>query len=178
MVRPLRATFDEDAERYDRARPGYPAELFDDLAALAGLRPGDRVLEIGPGTGQATVPLARRGYRIVAVELGTGLAAVARRNLAAFPDVEVVNAAFEDWPLPAEPFDAVVAATAFHWIDPDVRLARTAQTLRPGGALAASPFKAGYVSAKHGAMGLVKTLALEGAEHGILATAVCPGFVR
>ena len=45
-------------------------------------------------------------------------------------------------------------------------------------ALAASPFKAGYVSAKHGAMGLVKTLALEGAEYGILATAVCPGFVR
>ena len=45
-------------------------------------------------------------------------------------------------------------------------------------ALAASPFKAGYVAAKHGAMGLVKTLALEGAEHGILATAVCPGFVR
>jgi 3-hydroxybutyrate dehydrogenase len=45
-------------------------------------------------------------------------------------------------------------------------------------ALAASPYKAGYVSAKHGAMGLVKTLALEGGEHGILATAVCPGFVR
>jgi 3-hydroxybutyrate dehydrogenase len=45
-------------------------------------------------------------------------------------------------------------------------------------ALTASPFKAGYVAAKHGALGLVKTLALEGAEHGILATAVCPGFVR
>jgi 3-hydroxybutyrate dehydrogenase len=44
--------------------------------------------------------------------------------------------------------------------------------------LVASPFKAGYVSAKHGVMGLVKTLALEGAEHGVLATAVCPGFVR
>jgi SAM-dependent methyltransferase len=135
MVRPLRATFDEDAERYDRARPGYPAELFDDLAALTGLKPGDRVLEIGPGTGQATVPLARRGYRIVAVELGAGLAAVARRNLARFPDVEVVNAAFEQWPLPAEPFDAVVSATAFHWIDPEARLARTADALRPGGAL-------------------------------------------
>ena len=136
MVRPLRATFDEDAERYDRARPGYPAELFDDLAALTGLKPGDRILEIGPGTGQATVPLARRGYRIVAVELGAGLAAVARRNLAAFPDVEVVTAAFEDWPLPAEPFDAVVCATAFHWIDPEARLVRTADALRPGGALA------------------------------------------
>ncbi len=44
--------------------------------------------------------------------------------------------------------------------------------------LVASPFKAGYVSAKHGLLGLVKTLALEGAEHGIAATAVCPGFVR
>ncbi len=44
--------------------------------------------------------------------------------------------------------------------------------------LVASPFKAGYVSAKHGLLGLVKTLALEGAEHGITATAVCPGFVR
>lgn len=45
-------------------------------------------------------------------------------------------------------------------------------------ALAASPFKAGYVAAKHGVLGLVKTLALEGAEQGVLATAVCPGFVR
>jgi 3-hydroxybutyrate dehydrogenase len=45
-------------------------------------------------------------------------------------------------------------------------------------ALVASPFKAGYVSAKHGVLGLVKTLALEGAEQGILATAVCPGYVR
>jgi 3-hydroxybutyrate dehydrogenase len=44
--------------------------------------------------------------------------------------------------------------------------------------LVASPFKAGYVSAKHGVMGLVKTLALEGASEGITATAVCPGFVR
>jgi 3-hydroxybutyrate dehydrogenase len=45
-------------------------------------------------------------------------------------------------------------------------------------ALTASPFKAGYVSAKHGVLGLVKTLALEGAEAGICATAVCPAYVR
>jgi 3-hydroxybutyrate dehydrogenase len=45
-------------------------------------------------------------------------------------------------------------------------------------ALTASPFKAGYVAAKHGVLGLVKTLALEGAELGITATAVCPAFVR
>jgi protein-L-isoaspartate O-methyltransferase len=71
----LRATFDQAAGLYGRARPGYPPALFDDLADLTGIRPGSRVLEIGPGTGQATLPLAERGGRVVAVELGPDLAA-------------------------------------------------------------------------------------------------------
>lgn len=129
----LRRTFNEDAERYDRARPRYPQRMFDDLAAATD---GRRVLEIGCGTGQATVPLAERGYRVVAVELGAELADVARRNLAPFADVEVVTAAFEEWPLPDEPFDVVLSATAFHWIDPAVRLVKTARALKPGGLLA------------------------------------------
>jgi SAM-dependent methyltransferase len=133
---PLRATFDSAAELYDRARPGYPPELFDDLADIAGLTPGARVLEIGSGTGQATLPLAERGFQITAIELGPNLAAVARRKLARFPDVTIVEGAFEDWPLPPEPFDAVVSATAFHWLDPSVRVTKTADALRPGGALA------------------------------------------
>ncbi|MGH2816652.1 MAG: class I SAM-dependent methyltransferase, partial [Actinomycetota bacterium] len=66
-----------------------------------------------------------------AVELGAALAAVARRNLARFPAVEVVTAPFEDWPLPEEPFDLVLAATAFHWIDPGVRVVKAADALRP-----------------------------------------------
>ncbi len=132
----LRSTFDQAAELYDRARPRYPTGLFDDLAELAGIGPGSSVLEIGPGTGQATVALAERGCRVVAVELGAALAAVARRNLARFPAVEVVTAPFEDWPLPEEPFDLVLAATAFHWIDPEVRVVKAADALRPGGMLA------------------------------------------
>ncbi|EWS93566.1 class I SAM-dependent methyltransferase [Streptomyces filamentosus] len=132
----LSRTFDDDADLYDRARPRYPAELYDDLADLAGAVPGSRVLEIGCGTGQATVPLAGRGCRITAVEAGPRMAATARRNLAESPAAEVVTAEFESWPLPAEPFDVVLAATAFHWIDPAVRVPRAADALRPGGALA------------------------------------------
>lgn len=56
----LARTFDEDAELYDRARPGYPPALYDDLAELAGARSGSRVLKVGCGTGQATVPWPHR----------------------------------------------------------------------------------------------------------------------
>jgi SAM-dependent methyltransferase len=93
-------------------------------------------LEIGSGTGQATLPLAERKYRVTAIELGPNLAAVARRKLARFPNVAVTIAAFESWPLPPEPFDAVVSATAFHWLDPSVRVTKAADALRPGGVLA------------------------------------------
>lgn len=135
QLRPrLRATFDQDAERYDRARPGYPPALIRDLMELAGSPRS--VLEVGCGTGQLTKPLAEAGFAITAVELGAALAEVARRNLAPFPGVRVEVGAFETWPLPADRFDAVVSATAFHWIDPAVRLTRAAAALRPGGALA------------------------------------------
>ncbi len=132
----LRATFDEAALLYDEVRPGYPKELFDDVVALSGIASGGRILEIGCGTGQATVPLARRGYYILCVELGENLAAVARRNLAAYPRAEVRTADFEDFPLPEGAFDLAVSATAFHWLDPAIAYPKTARALRPEGAIA------------------------------------------
>ena len=132
----LRATFEEVPELYDLARPLYPPELFSDLVAYAALEPGSHVLEIGCGTGQATIPLAERGLDVVCVELGAGLAAVARRKLAGFPRVEVVHAVFEEWEAEAASFDAVVAFTAFHWVDPEVKYAKPARLLRPGRTLA------------------------------------------
>ncbi|MCX5059809.1 class I SAM-dependent methyltransferase [Streptomyces sp. NBC_00201] len=132
----LRKTFNEDAELYDRARPRYPRALVDELTRATGLGPGSRVLEIGPGTGQLTVSLAEFGCRVIAVELGDAMAEVARQRLSAFPRVEVRVAEFEAWELPEEPFDLVVCATAFHWIDPAVRVVKAARALRPGGRLA------------------------------------------
>jgi SAM-dependent methyltransferase len=132
----LRTTFDQVAELYDAARPRYLPEIFEDLGRLDHLGPGSRVLEIGPGTGQATSSLAELGHTVVAVELGSDLAKVARHNLAGFPTVEVVNAAFEDWPLPEERFDLVFAATAWKWLDPKIRVRKAADALVPGGSLA------------------------------------------
>jgi SAM-dependent methyltransferase len=130
----LRETFDQAAEIYHRVRPDYPEGLFDDLIVLAGLAPGDRLLEVGCATGKATLPLARRGFSITCVELGSELAAVARKNLAGF-DVEVAEGRFEDW-AGDQPASLVFAATAWHWIDPGVRYQRAWEALRPGGHLA------------------------------------------
>lgn len=129
----LRKTFGEDAELYDRVRPTYPPSLYDDLAELMGYPIRPRVLEIGCGTGQATAPMIRRGWSVKAVELSPDLARIARDKL---PELEVITADFESWPLPAEKFDLVLSATAFHWIDPEIRVVKSADALRPGGLLA------------------------------------------
>jgi len=131
-----RESFDSVAELYDSARPGYPQRLIDDLIDLTGMGAGRRVLEIGPGAGQLTVPLAERDVILVAVELGANLAEIVRRKLAPFEHTEVVNADFDNWAVPEESFDLVVAATAFHWLDPATRLQKCAAALRPGGVLA------------------------------------------
>ena len=136
MQRPLlRATFEQVPLLYDRARPNYPAQVFDDLVALARLPEAARILEIGCGTGQATLPLAELGFQITCVELGEQLAAIARGKLARFPAVEVINADFETWQPERAEFDGVFAFTAFHWIDPDVRYAKAAMLLRDQGIL-------------------------------------------
>jgi SAM-dependent methyltransferase len=133
----LRTTFDSAADLYQQARPEYPEALYDALIAAAGLGAGDRLLELGCATGKATLPLARRGFRITCVELGPALASAARRNLASFPEVEVVESAFETWDQPAaDPFELVFAATAWHWLDPAIRYRRAWERLRRGGHLA------------------------------------------
>jgi RimJ/RimL family protein N-acetyltransferase/SAM-dependent methyltransferase len=132
----LRDSFDQVAELYERARPKYPPELFDDLTSLAQLPDQARLVEIGCGTGQATLPLAERGYWITCIELGAQLATVARRKLARFPNVEVITANFESWQPSRTDFDAAIAFTAFHWIPLNLRYAKTASLLRDHGTLA------------------------------------------
>lgn len=132
----LARTFDRSADLYDEARPGYPDALFGDLARLSAIPPGGRVLEIGCGTGKATIPLAQRGYCVLCLEPGANLAAVARRNLAPFPRVEVRGSSFEDWPLDPGGYDLLVAATSWEWLDPAVKYQKAAAALRPGGCAA------------------------------------------
>lgn len=133
----LRQTFEQAADLYDRARPEYPDEIFDHVVSMTGVRAGDHLLEIGCGTGLATLPMARRGFRITCVELGPRLAEIARRHVAALPDVEVVVGRFEAWsPGARDTFDLVFAATAWDWINPALCYLKAWEVLRPGRHLA------------------------------------------
>jgi SAM-dependent methyltransferase len=128
--------FDGVAVEYDRSRPGYPRELLEEACALAGLGPGDLVLEIGCGSGQLTRDLLRAGLEVIAVEPGAQLLSLAAAHLEGAGEVTFVNLRFEDAQLPRGRFRAVFAASSFHWIDPEVGWAKVADLLAPGGTLA------------------------------------------
>ena len=128
--------FDDIAAEYDRHRPTYPDELVDRACQIAGLGRGDRVLEVGCGSGQLTGSLVARGLHVTAIEPGKNLIALARQNLKDDGAVEFVNARFEDASPPREQFRAVFSASAFHWVDPAVSWQKAADALVPGGMLA------------------------------------------
>jgi SAM-dependent methyltransferase len=121
-------SFGVDAQRYDRARPAYPDELVDRIMTAA---PGARVLDVGCGTGIAARQFQAAGAAVLGVEPDARMAAFARDS-----GVDVEVARFEEWPDGGRTFDAVVAGTAWHWVDPAAGPAKAAQVLRTGGLLA------------------------------------------
>ncbi|MGH3917188.1 MAG: class I SAM-dependent methyltransferase [Pseudonocardiaceae bacterium] len=120
-------SFGTDAEQYDRARPSYPAELVDDLVG-PDVR---RVLDVGCGTGIAARLFAARGCAVFGVEPDARMAAVARRH-----GIDLAVTSFEAWDPPPEPFDLVLFAQSWHWVDPAISAVKAGGVLRPGGRLA------------------------------------------
>lgn len=130
-----RLAFGSVAEMYDRARPSYPPQLVEDVLAFAGVSAGDPALEVGAGTGKATVLFASRGLRIVALEPSAEMAAIARANLARYENVSIEQVGFERRPPQAE-FKLLFSAQAWHWVSPELRYTRARENLCDGGTLA------------------------------------------
>ncbi len=134
--REQRLVFGEDAERYDRARPSYPAELVGDVAEILGLPERARVLEVGSGTGKATGLWADAGYDVLCLEPSEEMAAIARRNFSERGNVTIETVGLEDWPVEPEAFDLVTAAQAWHWVPEEIGLPKAHDALRLSGGVA------------------------------------------
>lgn len=127
-----RRFFGADPRTYDAARPGHAEEVYDVLRDRCGLRPGSGVLEIGPGTGQATRRLLALGAEpLVALEPDPALAAYVRAALG--DRVEVRPTTLEEARLEPAEYDLAAAASSFHWVEEEVGLGKLRDALRPGG---------------------------------------------
>ncbi len=133
-----RTTFDAVALQYDDARPAYPEQLIHTVLTYAGVHEGARALEIGAGTGQATLQFAWRGIGVHAVEPGPAMADLIRERFDGTDlDVTVETADLESAVIQPGAYDLVFAATSWHWLTPVVRWQRVSEALRPGGTVAA-----------------------------------------
>jgi SAM-dependent methyltransferase len=129
--RQVAESFGADADRYDRARPSYPAELVERIVAESRPDGVPLILDVGCGTGIASRLFQAAGCQVLGIDPDPRMAELARGSGL---DVEVAR--IEEWDARDRTFDAVIAAQAWHWVDPVAGAAKAAAVLRPGGRLA------------------------------------------
>ncbi|MEK9185933.1 MAG: class I SAM-dependent methyltransferase [Patescibacteria group bacterium] len=128
------ASFDAFADDYHSVRPGYPDSLFEDIRNQCGIDDCSSLLELGAGSGIATVGLAKLGCHIVAIEPGAHLIAIARKQTEKFKNVEIFEETFENFQ-PSNKFDVILAFTAFHWLSEGDRYQQILNLLKSYGSL-------------------------------------------
>ncbi|MBW4513184.1 MAG: class I SAM-dependent methyltransferase [Scytonematopsis contorta HA4267-MV1] len=128
--------FNEIAEIYNAARPNYPLELIEDVITIANIKENAKILEVGVGTGQATISFAQKGYAIHGLDPGDKLIAIASQNLSSYPKVTFEKVTFEDYQLKEKSFDLLISAQAFHWVNREIGYSKAALALKDKGHIA------------------------------------------
>lgn len=142
----FRRVFDTIPDQFDKYRSRYSAELFDDLIAYAGIGPGKSVLELGPGTGQATDPILNTGCDYHAIELGEHLTEMMNRKYGKYPNFSIVNDDFITHDFGEQKFDMIYSAATIQWIPEEIAFSKTFDLLKAGGTLAMMLIKRDYRS--------------------------------
>ncbi len=132
----FRKTFDKIPEDFDKYRPRYCGELFEELTRKCELDPNKKVLEIGPGTGQATEPILKTGCDYTAIELGENFTAFMQEKFASYSNFHIINADFEKHDFEKDAYDLVYSAATIQWIPEQIAFSKTYDMLKPGGYLA------------------------------------------
>jgi len=132
----LRVIFDTIPEAFDRHRPRYCPELFASLLARSGVTRGSAVLELGPGTGQATEPLLDTGCDYCGIELGANFARMLERKYGARSNFRLIRGDFITHDFGGARFDLISSAATIQWIPEETAFSKTFALLKPGGMLA------------------------------------------
>lgn len=136
-------TFDNVAEDYDKVRPAYVRELYEDIFRYKPVNADSSILEIGIGTGRATLPFLKKNCAVTALEPGKSLAAAAMEKYRAYDKFFLYQQTFQDFACPPDSFDFIFSATAFHWIPEEYGYKRVYELLKKGGAFARFAYHAG-----------------------------------
>ena len=139
-----RKLFDTIPEQFDRYRPRYAPELFADLTEYAAIGPGRSVLELGPGTGQATDPILETGCDYHAIELGEHLFEKMKQKYDCYPNFNIVNDDFITHDFKDRKFDVIYSAATIQWIPEEIAFTKTFDLLKPGGTLAMIMIRGDY----------------------------------
>lgn len=132
----LRRSFNEDEVNYDKYRPEYPSELFEDIISYSHIKQGSRLIEIGIGTGQATLPFIQLGCDITGIELGDKLSSFVAEKYGEHSNFKVINSDFMLYPVEENFYDLIYCATAFHWLPKREAYIKIMKSLKKGGTLA------------------------------------------
>lgn len=136
IIKGLENTFNSVYTEYDKWRPTYVKDLYDDIFEVKEINSASNVLEIGIGTGQATLPILETGCSLTAIELGDQLAEFSKYKFKNYEKFNVENLAFQDFECPSNSFDFIFSASAFHWIPEDIGYTKVFNMLKSGGVFA------------------------------------------
>lgn len=132
----FRKTFDTIPEQFDKWRPRYCDELFNAVIDYAKIDANRSVLEIGPGTGQATEPFLKTNCSYLAIELGENFVDFTKNKFASYPNFNIVNGDFETHDFSSQKFDLIFSAATIQWIPEKICFPKVYNLLKSGGTLA------------------------------------------
>ena len=129
-------TFDTAVSNYDKMRPGYVDELYQAIFDYVPINENSNVVEVGSGSGQATLPILKTGCKLTAVEYGENFSEILMNKFKSFPKFSVVTGKFEEVTMEEDAFDLIFSATAFHWVPEKEGYEKVYRMLKKGGAFA------------------------------------------
>ncbi|OFZ24592.1 MAG: hypothetical protein A2381_13965 [Bdellovibrionales bacterium RIFOXYB1_FULL_37_110] len=135
MMKDLKHTFNDIAKYYDQTRPTYPNQIFEDIIRLTKINTESKLLEVGCGTGQATVQFARKGFNLHAIDIGENLIEIAKQNCKPFNNTRFEHISLEEHAKTNNQYDLIFSACAFHWIPVEIRYELASKVLKDNGHL-------------------------------------------